>query len=75
MVEQFDGLQFAHYVRTGLHAARSVRPSAQIFGEWIFCFWAGEAVQMFSRDLITYWRVLPVYFRVLAIAAGKADAS
>jgi hypothetical protein len=27
-------------------------------------------VQMFSGDLLTYWRVLPVYFFVLALAVG-----
>jgi hypothetical protein len=32
----------------------------------------GQAVQMLSGDLITYWRVLPVYFWVLAIAAREA---
>ena len=60
-------------LRTGLRAARSVRPRARIFGEWIFCFWAGQMVQMLSGDLITYWRVLPVYFWVLAIAAREAN--
>jgi O-antigen ligase len=37
-------------------------------GAWIFCFWAGQSVQMLSGDLLTYWRVLPLYFWVLAIA-------
>ena len=37
-----------------------------------FCFWIGEMVQMASGDLITYWRVLPVYFWVLGAAlAGE----
>jgi len=31
-------------------------------------------VQMFSADLLTYWRVLPVYFLVLAIAAREETA-
>jgi len=56
-------------LRTGLRAARSATLSSQVAGEWIFCFWAGQIVQMCSGDLITYWRVLPVYFWVLAIAA------
>jgi hypothetical protein len=38
------------------------------FGMWMLCFWAGEAVQMASGDLLTYWRVLPVYFWILALA-------
>jgi O-antigen ligase len=62
----------AAILRTGLRAARSPRPTGRIFGEWIFCFWIGQAVQMLSGDLITYWRVLPVYFWVLAIAAREA---
>ncbi len=39
-----------------------------LFGTWIFCFWVGELVQMLSGDLFTYWRVLPLYFWVLAQA-------
>jgi O-antigen ligase len=56
-------------LRTGWIARRSSRPQTQFFGEWIFCFWCGEMVQMLSGDLITYWRVLPVYFWVLGTAA------
>jgi O-antigen ligase len=62
-------------LQTGLRAVRSSQPRARLFGEWIFCFWAGQMVQMLSGDLITYWRVLPVYFWVLATAAKEADAS
>jgi O-antigen ligase len=58
-------------LKTGLRAARSRITTTQIFGQWIFCFWAGQMAQMFSGDLITYWRVLPVYFWVLAIAAKQ----
>jgi O-antigen ligase len=64
----------ASILQAGLRAARSTRTIARIFGEWIFCFWAGEAVQMLSGDLITYWRVLPLYFWVLAIAAREGCA-
>lgn len=56
-------------LRTGWRALRSANPSAAFFGEWIFCFWCGELVQMFSGDLITYWRALPLYFWVLGVAA------
>jgi hypothetical protein len=56
-------------LRTAWMARRSAQPQAQFFGEWIFCFWCGEMVQMMSGDLITYWRVLPVYFWVLGTAA------
>jgi O-antigen ligase len=39
------------------------------FGKWMFCFWAGEMVQMVSADVLTFWRVLPIYFWVLAQVA------
>jgi O-antigen ligase len=61
----------AAILRTAYHAAKSTRIRASFFGTWIFCFWCGEIVQMFSGDLITYWRVLPVYFWVLASAARE----
>jgi O-antigen ligase len=60
-------------LRAGLRAARSGNPRAVFLGEWIFCFWAGEMVQMLSGDLITYWRVLPVYFCVLGMAVRETD--
>lgn len=47
-------------------AARSARCS--FFGMWMLCFWSGQVVQMASGDLLTYWRVLPVYFWILALA-------
>jgi O-antigen ligase len=36
------------------------------FGRWMFCFWIGEMFQMMLGDVLTFWRVLPVYFWVLA---------
>lgn len=51
------------------------RARASFCGTWIFCFWCGQIFQMFSGDLLTYWRVLPVYFWVLARAVREADAS
>jgi O-antigen ligase len=51
-------------------AARSPQSVRSFTGAWMFCFWAGQCVQMFSADLLTYWRVLPVYFFVLALAAS-----
>jgi O-antigen ligase len=48
------------------------------YGKWLFCFWIGEVIQMLTGDILTYWRVLPVYFWVLAQAAkdayGDSDA-
>jgi O-antigen ligase len=59
-------------IRGALRAASSSGPRAVFFGEWFLCFWAGETVQMFAGDLITYWRVLPVYFWVLGTAIRQA---
>jgi len=57
-------------------AARHANPDASFFGTWMFCFWLGQCVQMLSADLLTYWRVLPVYFLVLAwaVTASRAPA-
>ncbi|MEO8368865.1 MAG: O-antigen ligase family protein [Candidatus Solibacter sp.] len=46
--------------------ARHARHS--FFAMWMLCFWAGQTVQLASGDLLTYWRVLPVYFWILALA-------
>jgi O-antigen ligase len=62
----------AAILRASFRAARSVRPRASFFGAWMFCFWCGETVQMLSGDLITYWRVLPIYFWVLATAVRES---
>jgi O-antigen ligase/polysaccharide polymerase Wzy-like membrane protein len=58
----------AAVLRASWRAARSVDSRTAFFGAWMFCFWAGEMVQMLSGDLFTYWRVLPVYFWVLGLA-------
>jgi O-antigen ligase len=55
----------------GYQASRSSDAVRSFAGMWMFCFWAGETVQMLSGDLLTYWRVLPVYFFVLALAARR----
>ncbi len=62
----------AAILRVALRASRSAGARASFFGSWIFCFWCGELVQMLSGDLITFWRVLPVYFWVLATAARES---
>jgi hypothetical protein len=49
-------------------ASRSADPRRAFCGTWMLCFWAGEVVQMASGDILTYWRVLPVYLWVLAAA-------
>jgi len=52
----------------GYRAARSVDTNRSFLGMWIFSFWMGETVQMLSGDLLTYWRVLPVFFCIAALA-------
>jgi O-antigen ligase len=56
-------------LRAAGRAAHSADPRRAFCGAWMLCFWAGEIAQMASGDLLTYWRVLPVYFFVLALAA------
>jgi len=54
------------------HSFRAIRSGNELrsfCGTWMFCFWSGQIVQMFSADLLTYWRILPVYFFVLALTA------
>ncbi|MBZ5601248.1 MAG: O-antigen ligase family protein [Acidobacteriia bacterium] len=58
-------------IRAGYRAARSPDPEKSFYGAWIFCFWIAEAVQMLSADLLTFWRVLPLYFWVLAMAVRR----
>ena len=53
-------------------AARHSNPATSLLGTWMFCFWLGECFQMLSADLLTYWRVLPVYFLVLAWAVRES---
>jgi O-Antigen ligase len=64
-------LNFA-ILRTAWRAQRCDNARASFFGTWIFCFWIGQLFQMLSGDLFTYWRVLPVYFWVLAMAARRS---
>ncbi len=59
-------------LRAARRAARSAGASASFFGTWMFCFWTGQLFQMFSADLLTFWRVLPIYFLVLAWAVRES---
>jgi O-antigen ligase len=60
---------------TARRASRSTDPVRSFCGTWMFCFWAGQVAQMFSADLLTYWRVLPVYLFVLALASREHSFS
>jgi O-antigen ligase len=61
-------LSFA-VLRISYRAARCRDSRRAFFGMCLFCFWIGEMLQMMSGDLMTYWRVLPVYFWLLGMAA------
>ncbi len=54
-------------------AWRGLRSENSFYAKWMFCFQAGFAVQMLSGDLLTYWRVLPVFFWVLAQATKEQN--
>jgi O-antigen ligase len=60
-------------LRSAYRAARHANPRVSFFGTWIFCFWVGQIFQMLSGDLLTYWRVLPLYFWALAVAARAVN--
>ncbi|HEV2447639.1 MAG TPA: O-antigen ligase family protein, partial [Candidatus Sulfopaludibacter sp.] len=55
-------------LRAAGRAARSDDPRTAWYGSWMLCFWSGQMVQMLSADVLTFWRVLPVYFWILALA-------
>jgi hypothetical protein len=61
------GLAALVWLNTAILRA-ALRARESLFSTWMLCFWAGQVVQMASGDLLTYWRVLPVYFFVLALA-------
>jgi len=63
----------AAILKAAYRAARSEDSRVSFFGSWIFCFWMGQVFQMLSGDLLTYWRVLPLYFWALAVAVRPAD--
>jgi O-antigen ligase len=56
--------------REARYAASEIR---RFCGIWMFSFWCGEMVQMLSGDILTYWRILPAFFAVLAIGSRDDD--
>jgi O-antigen ligase len=58
-------------LRATYRVARSADRTAAFYGTWAFAFWVGEMVQMSAADLLTYWRLLPVFFFVIGIAILK----
>jgi O-antigen ligase len=61
----------AAIIRASYRASKSDDSRRSFCGTWMLCFWSGQIVQMFSADLLTYWRVLPVYMCVLALAVRR----
>lgn len=61
----------AAVIRASYRAAMSDDAQRSFCGTLMLCFWSGQIVQMFSADLLTYWRVLPVYMCVLALAVRR----
>jgi O-antigen ligase len=53
-------------------SARGQNRVRSFLGTWFLCFWSGQMVQMLSADLLTYWRLLPAYFFVLALATSDS---
>ena len=51
-------------------AWRAMR-AGSLYGKWLLCFWVGESAQMLSGDILTYWRVLPLYFWLAAVASRE----
>jgi O-antigen ligase len=62
----------AAILSAGFRAMRSPSAAASFLGAWIFCFWIGQLFQMLSVDVLTYWRVLPLYFAVLGLAVRES---
>lgn len=60
-------------VQSYRQARFAASPFRRLCGVWMFCFWCGETVQMASGDILTYWRILPAFFAVLAIGARDED--
>jgi O-antigen ligase len=54
-------------------AMLSANTSASFLGAWSFCFWIGQLVQMLSIDVMTFWRVLPLYLGLLGMAVHRAN--
>jgi O-antigen ligase len=65
----------AAILHAGCRAMRSACATASFLGAWIFCFWIGQLAQMLFVDVLTYWRVLPLYFAVLGLAVRETARS
>ncbi len=68
------GCMLAGILRTSYRSSLSADPTTATLGLWSFAFWVGQLVQMCLVDSLTYWRVLPLYLVVLALAARDEDS-
>ncbi len=57
---------------TGWRLARHPDDAVAGLGRFAFAFWLGEMAQMLSGDILTYWRVTPVFLALLGIALRRA---
>jgi O-antigen ligase len=61
-----------------LHGFRQARAAAspllRACGAAVLAFWAGFMIQMLSGDVLTYWRILPAVFALLAIGQRDEDS-
>jgi len=58
-------------LRTALLASRNSDWAVSVVGTCVFCFWVGQLFQMLSVDVLTFWRVLPLYMALLGMAAQR----
>jgi len=59
----------------GRRLSRSDEPGVAALGRFLFAFWCGQMLQMLSGDILTYWRVAPVYFVILGLALRRNRAT
>ena len=69
------GAFLATLIGTTYRISRSDDTTASLVGTWLFCFWVGQLAQMLSVDVLTFWRVLPLYLGLLGMAAYRANES
>lgn len=59
----------------GYRLSRSDEPGVAALGRFLFAFWCGQMLQMLSGDILTYWRVTPVYFAILGLTLRRSRAA
>ncbi len=56
----------------GYRLSRNDEPGVAALGRFLFAFWCGQMLQMLSGDILTYWRVTPVYFAILGVTLRRS---